>query len=211
MVAYQIKQKLDIRGGGVHRTAGIHLSGILRPLAFSMGWLDKKWDTEETLDELITRTPADEVGLNGNLMRLVLGMSVEEWIAKQLVAFRPGFIHQPGEYSLDGIFGTPDGIEFDGEGILIHEIKGTHKSSKKPITEQKLYIWQGACYLKMISEFFHERAVRCIFHPFFIRGDYSGIDPLYLPQLVIFEWEEIESMWNAVVEHKHLAEPEKGQ
>lgn len=211
MVSYQVKQKLDIRGEGLPRTAGIHLSGILRRLAFTNGWLDKKWDTEETLEELIGRTPADEVGLNGNLMRLVLGMSVEEWIAKQLVAFRPGFIHQPGEYSLDGILGTPDGIEFDDDGIMIHEIKGTHKSAKKPITEQRLYIWQGACYLRMVSEYFHEKAVRCMFHPFFIRGDYSGIDPLYLPQLVIFEWEEILSMWNVVKEHRHLAEPEKGQ
>ena len=211
MISYQVKQKLDIRGEGLPRTAGVHLSGILRRLAFMNGWMDKKWDTEETLEELITRTPADEIGLNGNLMRLVLGMSVEEWIAKQLVALRPGFIHQPGEYSLDDILGTPDGIEFDDEGIIIHEIKGTHKSAKKPITEQRLYIWQGACYLRMVSEYFHEKAVRCMFHPFFIRGDYSGIDPLYLPQLVIFEWEEILSMWNVVVEHKHLAVPEKGQ
>ena len=210
MVSYQAKQKLNLRGGA-SRTPGVHLSGILRPLAFSMGWLDKKWDTEETLDELIERTPVDEVGLNGNLMRLVLGMAVEEWIAKQLIALRPGFIHQPGEYSLDGILGTPDGIEFDDEGILLHEIKGTHKSAKKPITEQKLYIWQVACYLKMVSEFFHERVTRCMFHPFFIRGDYSGIDPLYLPQLVIFEWEEIESYWNVVVENKGLAVPERGQ
>jgi hypothetical protein len=210
MVSYQAKQKLNLRGGAA-RTPGVHLSGILRPLAFSSGWIDKRWDTEDTVDDLITRIPADEVGLDGNLMRLVLGMAVEEWIAKQLTATRPGFIHQPGEYSLDGILGTPDGLEADDEGWLAHEIKGTHKSSRKPVEAQKLWIWQGACYLKMLSEYFHERITRCMFHPFFIRGDYTGIEPKYLPTLVVFEWEEIESYWNVVVEHKHLAVPERGQ
>ncbi len=197
--------------GGASRTAGIHLSGILRPLGFSMGWIDKKWDTGETIEELVSRTPVSEVGLNGNLMRLVLGMGIEDWVAKNLTATRPGFVHQPGEVMLDGILGTPDGLEADDEGLLVHEIKGTHKSSRKPVQEQSLWIWQGACYCRMLSEKYRERITRCIFHPFYIRGDYTGIDPQYVPTLVVFEWAEIESYWNTVVTHKHLAVPEKGQ
>jgi hypothetical protein len=210
MISYQVNQKLDLRTPHP-RTAGIHLSGILRPLAFSMGFLDKKWDTGETVEELIERTPADQLGLDGNLMRMTLGSSVEDWIARQLIIMRPGFIHQPGEFVLDDIIGTPDGVECDDEGMMAHEIKGTFKSSRKPVIEQKLWIWQGACYLRILSEHFHERITRCMFHPFYIRGDYSGIDPQYLPALVVFEWEEIESYWNVVVANKHLAVPEKGQ
>lgn len=210
MVGYQVKQKLDMKTPG-SRSAGVHLSGILRPLAFTMGFLDKKWDTEETLEDLINKTPMDEVGLNGNLMRIMLGCAVEASIAKQLMVHRVGFVHQPGEFELDGILGTPDGLECDEEGYMAHEIKGTFKSARKAVINQPLWIWQGACYLKMMSEFFHERITRCMFHPFFIRGDYTGIDPLYLPTLVIFEWEEIESYWSVVVAHKHLAVPEVGQ
>lgn len=210
MVSYQVKQKLNLRTP-YPRTAGVHLSGILRPLGFIMGFMDKKWDTGETIEDLVTRIPDDEQGLNGNLMRITLGCSIEDWVAHQLTMMRPGFIHQPGEYSLDGILCTPDGIEFDDEGIMAHEIKGTFKSSKKPVTEQKMWIWQGACYLRVLSEHFKEKITRCMYHPFYIRGDYSGIDPLYLPQLVIFEWEEILSMWNAVVQNIGVAVPEKGQ
>lgn len=209
MVSYQIKQPLNINGSG-KRTPGVHLSGILRPLAFSLGWLDKKWDTEETIPELISRC-GDDPGQNGNLMRLVLGMAVEEWLAKQLTSTRSGFVHQPGEFSLDDIYGNPDGLECDGDGYLVHEIKGTHKSSRKPVQDQSLWIWQGACYCRILSEHFKERITRCIFHPFYIRGDYSGIEPKYCPTLVVWEWEEIMSMWAVVVEHKHLAVPERGQ
>jgi hypothetical protein len=210
MVSYQVKQKLNLRTPH-SRTAGVHLSGILRPLAFSMGFLDKKWDTGETIEELIERTPEDQLGLDGNLMRITLGCSIEDWIAKQLTAMRPGFIHQPGEYVLDDIICTPDGVECDGEGWLVHEIKGTFKSARKSVQEQKLWIWQGACYLRVLSEYFHEHITRCMFHPFYIRGDYTGIDPLYLPTLVIFEWEEILSYWNTVVQNRGMAVPEKGQ
>lgn len=210
MISYQVKQKLNLRTPHP-RTPGIHLSGVLRPLAFSMGFLDKKWDTGETVDELITRVPADEQGLDGSLMRMTLGCSIEDWIARQLAMMRPGFIHQPGEMVWDGIICTMDGVEYDEEGMLIHEIKGTFKSAKKPVVEQKLWIWQGACYLRAASEHYRERITRCMFHPFYIRGDYSGIDPLYLPQLVIFEWEEIVSMWNAMLGYVDRAVPEKGQ
>lgn len=210
MISYGVKQKLNLRT--THpRTAGIHLSGVLRPLAFSMGLLDKKWDTGETVEELITRVPADEQGVDGSLMRMTLGSSIEDWIARQLTMMRPGFIHQPGEMVWDGIICTMDGVEYDEEGMLIHEIKGTFKSSKKPVTEQKLWIWQGACYLRAASEHYGERITRCMFHPFYIRGDYSGIDPQYLPQLVIFEWEEIVSMWNAMLGFVDRAVAEKGQ
>lgn len=214
MISYQVKQKLDLRTP-YSRTPGVHLSGILRPLGFKLGYLDKKWDTGETIDEIIARTPADELGLDGNLMRLVLGGSIEDWIARQLTLIRPGFIHQPGEYILDGIICTPDGVEcveVEGQGMmLLHEIKGTFKSSRKPVVEQKMWIIQGACYLRVLSEFFHEQMTRCVYHPFYIKGDYTGIDPQYLPTLVIFEWEEILSYWNVVVGHKHLAVPERGQ
>lgn len=210
MVSYRVSQRMNLHGGEA-RTAGVHLSGILRPLAFSMGFLDKKWDTGETIDELIERTPEDQVGLNGNLMRLVLGTAIEDWIARNLTNTRPGYIDNPGEFSLDGILGTPDGLECDDDGYLVHEIKGTFKSSRKSIEEQKLWIWQGACYCRMLSEYFRERITRCMFHPFHIRGDYSGIDPLYVPSLVEFEWEEILSYWNVVKESRYLAVPEKGK
>jgi hypothetical protein len=71
-------------------------------------------------------------------------------------------------------------------------------------------MWQAASYLKMLQVKWGEQCRTVVFHPLFIRGDYQGIDPQYLPTEITFEQAEIESVWDMVKRNKHLAKPEEG-
>jgi hypothetical protein len=204
MTSKLIQVPLNLRSGPA-RSSGIHLSAVLRAIAIHLGTLKAY---EEDLDEIMMRVSPENIGTNGTLMRICIGYAWEAWIAKQV----ENLIQQPGELQLDGVFGTPDGLSFDGAGnITLHEIKATFKSSKGGIEKVQLWIWQAAAYLKMLQVKWGEECRTVVFHPLYIRGDYKGIDPQYLPTEITFEQAEIESVWDMVKRNKHLAVPEKGQ
>lgn len=201
MTSRLIAVPLNVRTGPA-RSSGIHLSAVLRAIALQIGTLKA---SGQDLDEMIDTTSPDCVGTSGTLMRLCIGYAWEDWIFSKLI----NVVHQPGELSLDGIHGTPDGIEFSESGdITLHEGKATFKSSKGGIPE--MWKWQAASYLKMLQAKWKEECRTVIFHPLYIRGDYQGIDPQYLPTEIIFEQAEIESVWDMVKRNKHLATPETG-
>ena len=199
---------IDLGYSGANRTPGIHLSGVLRAIATATGILKVDPD-EEPLDNIIANTPHTQVGSNGKLMRLVIGLAWEEWAMKRI----PDMIAHPGEFFLDDVIGSPDGISLhpvDG-GYILHEFKATFKSSKKPLGDAQMWLWQAAGYLAMMSARYREACLRCVFHPLHIKGDYSGIDPLYPAQLVEFEQAEVDGIWNMVQQYKHLAIKEVGK
>jgi hypothetical protein len=201
MIATPTQYPIDIRKFGDARTPGIHLSGILRPMAITLGHLEPD-DIE--LDELIKTTSHLDTGNVPTLMRIGIGFAWEEWIAKHL----PAEFH-PGEFSHMGITCTPDGIQLrPGLPPLLHEIKATYKSAKRPFEDHKMWVWQAAGYLRIISEEFGEECTECVFHPLFLRGDYGAAFPLYRPVHVEFEWAEIESYWQMILANKHRAKPE---
>jgi hypothetical protein len=182
----------------------VHLSGVLREIALATGELDKKYGDQD-LDELIADTAPEEVGDDGTLMRIVMGYAWEDWLGPRI----ENAVYHPGEFCLDDIYGTPDAIGFDADGgYLLHEIKGTFKSSRKDITSVRLWMWQAMAYLKMMAARYGELCTKAVFHPLHYRGDYKGIDPQYCPTLIEFEWEEIVSNWNMILTNKHLAKPE---
>jgi hypothetical protein len=192
------------------RSPGIHLSGIIRRIAITRGLL-KSFEDDEDLDVIIGRTHPDLVGENSRLLLVAWGVAWEEYRARRM---GPGFIHQPGEISHDGISMTPDGLEFLPDGsILLHEFKATWTSARKPLEEHPMWMWQGAGYLKALSEQYQQPLTRVMFHPLFMRGDYSRTGPqwpLYRPEIVEFEPEEIQSYWTMIVRNRDYAIPEKG-
>jgi len=196
---------------GEGRTKGIHLSGVIKVMREKSGMNPKPSKPEEDLrvnelSYLYQNTDPLDVRKSGVLMRAVMGLAWEDWLAEQLdVDFHPG------ELSLDGIVMTPDGIGFDTEtgGYLLHEIKLTFKSSKTPVTAKVDWMWQAASYLKGMSAKYNEPCLRCVFHPLYTRGDYSGIDPLYAPQMVEFEQEEVDLIWSEVLRYRDQAIPEE--
>lgn len=191
---------------GEPRTSGIHLSGVLRAIAQHTRIL--KHDNED-LATLIANHDPYTVGSNGLLMRLIIGYAWEDWISRRI----PGLVYHPGEIILDGIIMTPDGVHMDedtGEYVL-DEFKATFKSAKKHVSESPMWMWQGAGYLKGLAHKYREPCTRAVYHVLHLRGDYSGIDPMYVATEVEFEPAEIETTWNTVQTNKHLAVAEKGQ
>jgi len=203
MVTYRLSQKLNIRNDA-GRSPGIHLSGVLREIALATGELDKKYGDQD-LDELIADTRPEDVGDDGTLMRIVMGYAWEDWLGPRI----ENAVYHPGEFFFEGIYATPDAIGFDLDGgYLLHEIKGTFKSSRKEITTVRLWMWQAMGYLKMMSERYGELCTKAVLHPMHYKGDYRGGGPEYCPTLIEFEQEEITSNWNMIQMNKHLAKPE---
>jgi hypothetical protein len=195
---------IDLYRGSIPRTTGTHLSGVLRKIALATGALNNKYGTDD-LDDLIRRTPVDRIGATGQLMRLVVGYAWEDWIRKQI----PGLIHQPGEFSLDGIIGTPDGIvEQDGIYIL-HEFKATWTSSSHPIQEHPMWLWQVMGYLAMMTVELEVACLDAVIHPLYVMGDYKNSGPLYVPVRLKFEPEEIAANWQLVLQFKDRATKEQ--
>lgn len=181
------------------RTSGVHLSGIIRYLAVSQG-IYPPTSTGTTRSRTIRRS---------------LGLAWEDWLSLRLSRLYPEFEYHIGEFTLDGIIGTPDAIHFEPDGSLIlHEIKLTYYTSRKSSTFLDLqpWLWQGMGYLAMLTAAYASPCLTCIYHPVFLMGDYnrsSGPSPDYLPVRIDFTAEEIMTNWQLMTSNRHLAEPEQ--
>ena len=188
-------QPLLLRTGPT-RSTGTHLSGVLRYIARTLGTIK---DYGDDLEEVMGT--ADGPGPHkGTSVRFALGFAWEEWMAARI----PGLIWQPGEICLDSVYMNMDGIDCE---LRVHEVKSTFKSSKNSIADVQLWMWQGCGYLKGIQAQYGVSAVPrvVVYHPLYLRGDYQGIDPVYRPESVTFEQEEIDSVWDMVRRNKDHA------
>lgn len=217
----EIRVPIYLAGYGEPRTPGLHLTTILRAIAIKTHIL-KEDPADLGLDFQIATVDPYAVGLSGVLMRCIYGYAFEDWFKAHVIkrAF-PNAILKPGELFYQGIIGSPDAVDETYDWFTIHEIKNTFKKSpSKPdepynassdFSNHLLYLYQGACYLKMASEQYHVpiKSCRVIYHPGFIRGNYRGIDPEYRPHQVTFEKEEVEGIWETVSRHRYLVEEGK--
>jgi len=143
------------------------------------------------------------VGMSGPLMRCINGYAWENWLFKYVLK---DAIHQPGEFVFDGIIGTPDGIEETEEWLTVHETKWTFKSSVGPFSQRLQWLYQGACYLKMVAAHYQTPIAQCrlIYHPCYVKGNYRGIDTEYRPVEVRMEEREVEGVWAEVSKQRGL-------
>src|SRR5487761_2558887 len=146
------KTAIALHSNGSFRSAGVHLSAILRHIALRTGILDKRYEVND-LDSENART------------RFALGFAWEEWLCRHL----PFVNHQPGQVWWDGIIGSPDGI--DATTLTIHEFKLTWKSCATPVTEQLLWLWQVMGYCSMLGKQLGEPVTNCVIHPVYLAGD----------------------------------------
>lgn len=192
----------DLRLGASPRTPGIHLSGIIRAIAQRIGEL--KMDTGEApLKEALRGQHHGEHDLH---MRFAVGFAWEEWICHQIrhevEAMGGELLHQPGEYALDGIVGTPDAVELRPDNqVVVHECKATWMSSNKQLLW--IYIAQVQAYCWLAG------STKASVHVLHVNGDYKGMAPRYYRHDLEWERDEIEAAWRNIVAHKHLAVPEE--
>lgn len=168
------------------RSAGVHLSNILRKVAIDTGQL-----SEGDRD--------DEMPL-----RVFLGLA---WEAMAVRLYKD-IAWQPGEFERDGIYMTPDGIsEIKGLGTVVEEFKYTGKSLRvkggdkdqlKSITGEWMWIQQGLGYCNAVGT----DLVR--YHVCWSRGVYSyPMVERYIRYLVQFSRLELEGNWKMVMKNKY--------
>ncbi len=188
---FDIRQK--DRQSGNQRTAGIHLSGILKPICLANGWIP-----EETvpLGELIFTTPHTQAGSIPTLVKLAVGFAWEGWIKEHI----PNMIYQPGEFELDGVLGTPDGIELSP--LVLHEFKATWKSKRKKIEEQWMWIYQTLGYARLLEEAFGEPCNTAYLHVLWMNGMYTykpDDGPCYQKFRFDYAPGEVRAFWEGLV------------
>lgn len=199
------ERSFDVRLPRSHgRSEGLHLSEVLRHLAFQTGVLDIRYDVED-MDELL----------------MGIGMAVEDWL---ISTQHPEVIGQPGEVEKDGIYMTPDGLSLlDGDASLfslredtsldsgdvnvLNEIKFTKKSSRDFVEHLRmrskkamLYLWQIMAYCYALGT--HLAILRIVF----INGNYSrteenGSRARYMLYYFHFSDEDLEENWQMVLNH----------
>ncbi len=210
MRVYDVPYQLRLPHDG-SRSVGIHLSEIIRDLAFQMGVLDKKFDT-----------PVED----SNTHMMQLGIAMEDYLAKYQ---HPEIEFHPGELVLDGIAMSPDGFSVltDSEDymditgvepgtLILHEFKLTKKSSrdfKEGLRLQakkcKMWLWQIMAYRYALNRM-ADPGQECFIaklHVWFVNGNYSRADddpesgPSYKIFRLVFTPEELEQNWNMIVSH----------
>lgn len=197
------------------RTAGIHVSKVIRAIAIEAKILDRKYASNLDLIELGSGI---ESGWWESLdpvaqIRIAIGMAWEEWYLPKL----EGMVYHPGELQLQGIYMTHDGESLDyvyaspelgedGDLILaVHECKTTSKSTRTvgDLSSQWMWLAQIQAYCKALG------ARRAYVHVLFLCGDYKyPIQPSLgphreMPQLwrVDFTQDELDANWDLLTEY----------
>ena len=190
------------------RSRGVHLSQILRDLAFSRKVLDRKWDV--SIEESDT-----------TLMQA--GLAWENFLA----AYHHRDIEfHPKELYLDGIYMSPDGLsccldddlastmQIEMFSWILHEFKLTLKSSRDFATKLKLkspkvlqYLWQVMSYRYGYNILNNETCNVAKLHVLFVKGDYNKdteADKLATYKIfrLHFRQEELEENWEMILNHK---------
>jgi len=180
------------------RSNGVHLSGVIKYVLEAAGLLS-----------------ADDLG---DIMPLCMcvGLAWEAFI----VQLWPELVWQPGEYCLDGVYGSPDGytkpclspisriedIPLIEDCLpVLEEVKATYmsrlekterKGERPPprnILSMKRWIMQLAGYCKMMG------LLEARLHVLWIMGDYRGSGPQYFTYHIRFTQAEIDRMWTNMI------------
>lgn len=172
------------------RQSGVHVSGIYRELALQMKLFKAAAELEK--ESIPTRWAG--------------GIAWEEFV----LSLYPNVVWQPGSVQIDDVWMTCDGLTQPNswsKNHILEECKCTDKKVQTGIqfvdvADNWLYLVQGRSYCKGYE------SVIVRWHVYYTSGDYRGSGPIYKRFVVEFTPAEIESNWQMLVNHKHLATPE---
>lgn len=197
MIVTEIPVSIELPKPKNPRTAGIHVSAIIRCIATESGILSAKWAEELSLVDV--REITDPVAI----LRISIGLAWEEFYSKLL----PDVDDHPCEMELDGIYMTHDGesvsvVMSNNEefmAIVCHEYKSTYKSTKTVgnLNTQWMWLTQVKAYCKSLGTRF------AILHVLFICGDYSyPISPMLKKWQIEFSQAEIDENWDLLKDYR---------
>ena len=152
----------------VSRTAGIHVSGIIRNIKSA---LSKESGFDETALEWFA----------------IVGRLWERIMAEAL--FTPPQFERVGEIEMDNIIGSPDAI--DTASWSVAEFKVTWKSERDFAESQRFreYLWQVKSYCNMLG------MVRCRLIVFFVCGNWRPPIPMAKEYDLLFTPQELAENW----------------
>lgn len=166
-----------ILGSGLPRTAGLHLTDIIRYVQDTISpYTGKGFDNPPLTMEM------------GFIWEDALSFIEGKRLGKRL-----------SDLQYDGIYMNPDGLGYDpldGKSPVIEEYKCTWKSMKNPPTHNPRWLMQVKGYCKP----FHIRIV--VMYVLYINGDYRGSGPRGWKYRIEFTHEEIEENWKVILDHK---------
>jgi hypothetical protein len=184
------------------RSKGLHISDVIRDLMNRVLTPGKRGPVSSLDDEGRAQMGAYvEVGFSWERM---LEREFEErmLVRRQYDASLQGHeVIRQGEYSLDGLFLTPDGLYVGGPELVDEEYKATWKSEKKlqTVAEFEHYFWEWNCQFKCYCRLFGIRRTRLFV--FWVNGNYAPSKPKAMRYEIEYAEEEVESNWSMVVNH----------
>lgn len=212
MYAERVTAMVPYSSGGLVRSPGVHVSGLIRAMAIDYGLLDRKWVPEDFDLKDITEDGTESEAWWASLdedsqVRMAIGMAWEQWYLPRI----PSITHQPGELYLNGIYLTLDGESKDIlitersrrtlEIVAVHEVKTTSKSINttgdlsQPNPKNWLWLTQCKAYCKA-------RGTRVLYlHILYIYGDYSyPMRPKLHVWRIEFTQQEIDDAWSLILD-----------
>jgi hypothetical protein len=157
MRAERIEAVVPWTDGGLLRSPGVHVSGLLKAMAIDYGLLNRKWVPEDYDLQDITETGESSSEWwdaldEDSKVRMAIGMAWEQWYLPKLIEK-----YQPGELECEGIFLTIDGESRDlvlADEDCVHEVKTTSKSINttghiaEPNPKNWMWLMQCKAYCK---------------------------------------------------------------
>lgn len=195
---------------GAPRSPGVHQSGIIRSIALETGILKPEWEEDQSLIEPDNQQWWASLDSDAKA-RVSMGLAWESYyITSQL----PDVAKHPGEYCVDGIYMTPDGLElrrlvYYKPKKKLHEIKLTYKSLKtvgqndhegktfklQPLMDQWMYMAQIKGYCKGLE------TTEAALHILFVCGDYTyPMRPIPYRYDITFDQAEIDINWELLTD-----------
>lgn len=188
------------------RSAGVHLSSIIRCIATETGILKPEWCEELSLVDIrdMSKLPIQAQ------LRIHAGFAWES----HYIPLLKDVVDHPGEMHVDGIYMTPDGESLDviitqkppykpAHRMKIHEVKATYKSvnTVKGMNPKSRSNWMWLTQTKAYCK--GANTTLADLHVMFWCGDYKW--PI-TPQLRIYHLEftekEIEDNWTLLTEYR---------
>lgn len=134
------------------RSEGLHLSSIYGAI----------------MQELEPEKYGGPMDWNRVMTGVAFERSLEQALAGMHQSQYPG-ITRPGEFWLDGVVGTPDGLDTMADPPRLYEYKCTWKSGRYPLSDRRFLAWlmQMKGYLHMM------RLQHATLIALFVNGDYE--------------------------------------
>ena len=169
-----------------HRSIGPHISDIISEICIERGHYPRR----KTL-------PVQAM--------FEVGLAFEAMIMKRWLRTYPDRYISPGEFQYNGIYFTPDMLDFSSSPNpkypnainTIHDMKTTRKKMKG-LEDDTFWGFhcQGKAYCFGLSKVLRKPHNFFVLHVLFLRGDYASIPSGYIEHLFSWTDEELESNWD---------------